>query len=30
VTLVFEKAGSIPVELTVEAMGTTAPGHHGR
>ena len=29
-TLVFEKAGSIPVELTVEAMGTTAPGQHGR
>lgn len=29
-TLVFEKAGSIPVELTVEAMGTTTPGQHGR
>ncbi|WP_395714514.1 copper chaperone PCu(A)C [Reyranella sp.] len=29
-TLVFEKAGSIPVELAVEAMGTTAPGQHGR
>ncbi|MFO1085396.1 MAG: copper chaperone PCu(A)C [Reyranellaceae bacterium] len=29
-TLVFEKAGSISVELTVEAMGTSAPGQHGR
>ncbi|MGD9881022.1 MAG: copper chaperone PCu(A)C [Reyranella sp.] len=29
-TLVFEKAGSIPVELTVEAMGASAPGQHGR
>ena len=29
-TLVFEKAGSIPVELAVQAMGTSAPGQHGR
>ena len=29
-TLFFEKAGSISVELTVEAMGTSAPGQHGR
>lgn len=29
-TLVFEKAGSIPVELTVQAMGASAPGQHGR
>lgn len=29
-TLVFEKAGSIPIELTVEAMGTSAPRPHGR
>jgi len=27
VTLVFEKAGSIDVELAVEAMGTTQPTH---
>ena len=27
VTLVFEKAGSIDVELAVEAMGTAAPKH---
>jgi hypothetical protein len=27
VTLVFEKAGSIDVELQVEAMGTTQPTH---
>lgn len=28
VTLVFEKAGSIDVELAVEAMGATAPHEH--
>ena len=27
VTLVFERAGSIDVELAVEAMGATAPAH---
>lgn len=27
VTLVFEKAGSIDVELDVQAMGSTAPAH---
>jgi copper(I)-binding protein len=27
VTLVFEKAGSIDIELDVQAMGSTAPAH---
>jgi len=27
VTLVFEKAGSLDVELAVEALGTSAPKH---
>ena len=27
VTLVFEKAGSIDVEMDVQAMGSTAPAH---
>jgi periplasmic copper chaperone A len=29
VTLVFEKAGSIDIELDVQAMGSTAPAHGG-
>ncbi|MFO1163194.1 MAG: copper chaperone PCu(A)C [Reyranellaceae bacterium] len=29
-TLVFEKAGSIPVELAVQPMGASAPGQHGK
>ena len=28
VTLVFEKAGPIDVELTVEAIGAQSPQHH--
>ena len=27
-TLTFEKAGSVPVEFEVEAMGATSGGHH--
>jgi periplasmic copper chaperone A len=27
-TLTFEKAGSVPVEFEVAAMGTTSSGHH--